>query len=216
MQFLLQRLALFQDAEASGSAHMDRLAQVGARRVDNLAGHMDVLQRLNVNRHWPAQYVLQAPLWNHREQRRTGRHRHVAPSRAPVLLRGQSSSSFESPESGCFARAGTRVPRSSCLLASGRPQRSHPCWPMGGWNLSMNVLSCKTRCDTRFPLCIVQKHLIVKNETWNRVLDVVSWSFRFVSLQQVCFRYVDTMARRGMLQTTIVPVCKDPHVLELS
>ena len=60
---------MFQGAEASGSAHMNLLAQVGARRVDNLARHRDVLQRLNVNRHWPAQYVLQAPLWNHKEQK---------------------------------------------------------------------------------------------------------------------------------------------------
>ncbi|CAE7340053.1 unnamed protein product [Symbiodinium necroappetens] len=116
---------------------MDRLAQVGARRVDNLAGHMDVLQRLNVNRSKEEQGDI--VMW---------------------LPHENESSSIELP------------PR------------------------------------FRFPLCIVQKHLIVKNETWNRVLDVVSWSFRFVSLQQVCFRYVDTMARRGMLQTAIVPACK--------
>ena len=47
--------------------------------------------------------------------------------------------------------------------------------------LSMNVRSCDTKSDTRFPLCILQKHLMVKNETWNLSLEVISWSFRFAA-----------------------------------
>ncbi|CAE7042233.1 unnamed protein product, partial [Symbiodinium sp. CCMP2592] len=185
---------LFRDAEASGSAHMDRLATLGSRRADDLARHRDVLRKMNRNRHWPGQYIVQAPLWNHKEQKEEQGdivmwlpHEILycldAKARNPSNLRKLEVLQEQERQFLDVAASSLQVGSEDLMLVGiwgdGTPlnrDRSQVAEV-----LSMNILSCETRSDTRFPLCILQKHLMVKNQTWNLILEVISWSFRFAA-----------------------------------
>ena len=185
---------LFRDAEASGSAHVDHLARVGARRSDSTARHKELLNNMKVNRHWPKQYVLQVPLWNHKEQREEQGdiimwlpHELLycldqkSHDRASLRNRDALEADEEAflRRAAAFLQVGAEDVISVGLWGDGTPLNRDRTQVVEV--LSMNVLSCSSRSDTRFPLCLVQKHLMVKNATWNCIMEVVAWSFRFAA-----------------------------------
>ncbi|CAE7224502.1 unnamed protein product [Symbiodinium sp. CCMP2592] len=47
--------------------------------------------------------------------------------------------------------------------------------------LSLNILSHSQRGALRFPLALMQKHLMLKEFTWDAVLSIMAWSFAFLA-----------------------------------
>ena len=182
---------LYEDAAASGASHVKDMAALASKQGDKVPRKRDILRKLSKNRRWPPLCYAQLPLWDMQQQKDVLR---AVPLWLPheLLYKLQGKAANESSvcnldmlEEGelqlltqCAEKA--CVAPTSCIglgiwgdgvpLTRGRAQSAEL--------LTLNILTSAKRGALRLPLAMMQKHLMVKQATWDGVLAIMAWSLQ--------------------------------------
>ncbi|CAE7296835.1 unnamed protein product [Symbiodinium sp. CCMP2592] len=185
---------LFRDADLANAENVKDLAACGTGRADDIPKKRDLVRRLGISRHWPDPYWCKLPLWCMARQVATEEwvplwlpHEllHALDSKAAGLNTMRDLSCMEPGEVAllrqCCEKAGLEEGSAVALGIWGDGVPITRDRTQSAEVLSLNILSHSQRGALRFPLALMQKHLMLKEFTWDAVLSIMAWSFAFLA-----------------------------------
>ena len=182
---------LYEDAAASGASHVKDMAALASKRKDKVPRKRDILRKLSKNRHWPPLYYAQLPLWDMQQQKDVlGAVPLWLPHELLYKLQGKAANDSSMCNLDMLEEGELQLLRQCAEKACVAPTS---CIGLGIWGdgvpltrersqsaelLTLNILTSAKWGALRLPLAMMQKHLMVKQATWDGVLAIMAWSLQ--------------------------------------